>query len=111
MTDTVHAAREVRRHQRAAVVDYAGARIDSPDDGVSARAPVAVAPPPTIRLPILLPRAWRRHRRRRCSSGATPPPNVSPQRTYDSAYSDYAAGQHDLAIVGFQTFRSSFRAT
>ena len=39
---------------------------------------------------------------------ATPPPNVSPQRTYDSAYSDYAAGQYDLAIVGFQTFLKFF---
>ena len=40
--------------------------------------------------------------------GPTPPPNVSPQRTYDSAYSDYAAGQYDLAIVGFQTFLKFF---
>ena len=39
---------------------------------------------------------------------ATPPPNVSPQRTYDSAYADYAAGQYDLAIVGFQTFLKFF---
>ena len=31
-----------------------------------------------------------------------PPPNVSPQRTYDTAYSDYTAGQYDLAIDGFQ---------
>ena len=39
---------------------------------------------------------------------ATPPPGVSPARTYDSAYSDYAAGQYDLAIVGFQTFLKFF---
>ena len=43
---------------------------------------------------------------------STPPPRlhptVSPQRTYDSAYSDYAAGQYDLAIVGFQTFLKFF---
>lgn len=39
---------------------------------------------------------------------ATPPPNVSPQKTYDQAYSDYAAGQYDLAISGFQTFLKFF---
>ena len=37
-----------------------------------------------------------------------PPPGVSPKRTYESAYSDYAAGQYDLAIVGFQTFLKFF---
>jgi tol-pal system protein YbgF len=39
---------------------------------------------------------------------ATAPPGVSPQRTYESAYSDYAAGQYDLAISGFQTFLKYF---
>jgi tol-pal system protein YbgF len=38
----------------------------------------------------------------------TPPPNVSPQRTYDSAFSDYTAGQWDLAIEGFRTFLKYF---
>jgi tol-pal system protein YbgF len=37
-----------------------------------------------------------------------PPPNVSPQRTYDTAFSDYAGGQYDLAIVGFETFLKYF---
>jgi tol-pal system protein YbgF len=37
-----------------------------------------------------------------------PPPNVSAARTYDSAYSDYTAGQYELAIVGFQTFLKFF---
>jgi TolA-binding protein len=37
-----------------------------------------------------------------------PPPNVSPQRTWDTAYSDYAAGQYDLAIEGFETFLRFF---
>jgi tol-pal system protein YbgF len=37
-----------------------------------------------------------------------PPPGVSPQRTYDSAYSDYAAGRYDLAIEGFETFLRFF---
>ena len=39
---------------------------------------------------------------------APPPANMSPQRTYDSAFSDYAAGQYDLAIVGFETFLKFF---
>ena len=39
---------------------------------------------------------------------ATPPPNVSPQRTYDSAFSDYTAGQYELAIDGFRTFLKYF---
>lgn len=36
------------------------------------------------------------------------PPNISPQRTYDSAYSDYTASHYDLAIEGFQTFLRFF---
>jgi tol-pal system protein YbgF len=39
---------------------------------------------------------------------AGPPPNVSPQRTYDTAFSDYTAGQYDLAIEGFRTFLKYF---
>ena len=41
-------------------------------------------------------------------TSVTPPPNVSPQRTYDSAFSDYTAGQWDLAIEGFRTFLKYF---
>jgi tol-pal system protein YbgF len=39
---------------------------------------------------------------------SVPPPNVSPQRTYDSAYSDYTGGQYELAVVGFETFLKFF---
>ncbi len=44
---------------------------------------------------------------------ATPPtqppnPGVSPQRLYDTAWADYAAGQWSLAIEGFRTFLRSF---
>ena len=35
-------------------------------------------------------------------------PGVSPQRLYDSAWADYAAGQWTLAIEGFRTFIRSF---
>ena len=37
-----------------------------------------------------------------------PPPGVSPQRTYDSAFSDYTGGQYELAVAGFETFLKFF---
>lgn len=37
-----------------------------------------------------------------------PPPSVSPQRMYDAAFADYAAGQYDLAVVGFETYIKMF---
>ncbi len=44
--------------------------------------------------------------------GATTPPGsaplISPQRMYDNAYSDYMAGQYDIAIQGFNAFIASF---
>lgn len=33
---------------------------------------------------------------------------ISPQKMFDNAYNDYMAGQYELAIVGFNTFISSF---
>jgi len=33
---------------------------------------------------------------------------VSPQKMFDNAYSDYMAGQYELAIVGFNTYMASF---
>ena len=38
----------------------------------------------------------------------TPPPGVSPQRTWDTAWDDYTAGRWDLAIEGFETFLRFF---
>ena len=41
----------------------------------------------------------------------TPPgsaPFISPQRMYDNAYSDYAGGQFDIAIQGFNAYITSF---
>ena len=35
-------------------------------------------------------------------------PLISPQRMYDNAYSDYTAGQYEIAIQGFNAFISSF---
>ena len=46
------------------------------------------------------------------ATGAAPPPGsaplISPQRMYDNAYSDYMAGQYDIAIQGFNAFIASF---
>ncbi len=38
----------------------------------------------------------------------TAPAGVSPQKMYDSAYADYAAGQWELAISGFEAFIKMF---
>jgi tol-pal system protein YbgF len=41
----------------------------------------------------------------------TAPPGISPQRTYDQAFSDYSAGQWDLAVDGFRTYLKYFPRT
>lgn len=40
--------------------------------------------------------------------GSGAPPLLSPQRMWDNAYSDYTAGQFDIAIQGFTAFIASF---
>jgi tol-pal system protein YbgF len=40
--------------------------------------------------------------------GGIVPPGTSPQRLYDMAWADYAAGQWTLAIQGFQSFMRAF---
>ena len=42
------------------------------------------------------------------AAAPVPPPSMSAARAYDSAYSDFTAGQYELAIVGFQTFLKFF---
>jgi TolA-binding protein len=42
------------------------------------------------------------------SGPAMPSVGLSPQKAYDSANSDYMAGQYDLAIIGFQEFIKAF---
>ena len=101
------AAREVRRDQRAALDDFAGARVAPPDDLVAARAAAVVTPagdPTPIRRPVhRLP-----PRRRRASA----PPAMSRRNASTTArYSDYTAGQYDLAIEGFRTFLKYFPGT
>ena len=39
---------------------------------------------------------------------ATPMPNVSHQKMYDTSYADYAAGQWELAIAGFESYIRMF---
>jgi tol-pal system protein YbgF len=39
---------------------------------------------------------------------SAPPPGLSPQRAYESAYSDYTAGHYEIAIEGFETFLKFF---
>jgi tol-pal system protein YbgF len=39
---------------------------------------------------------------------APPPPGVSPQRLFDTAWSDFTAGQWTLCIEGFNTYLKSF---
>jgi tol-pal system protein YbgF len=41
-------------------------------------------------------------------SPAGPAPLISPQKMFDNAYADYTGGQYELAIVGFNTYISSF---
>jgi tol-pal system protein YbgF len=46
-------------------------------------------------------------------TGTVPAPpssaaNVSPQKAYDAAFSDYTGGQYDLAIAGFEFYIKSF---
>ncbi|MDA1306596.1 MAG: tetratricopeptide repeat protein [Acidobacteria bacterium] len=37
-----------------------------------------------------------------------PPPPQNPQRAFDTAFGDYATGQYDMAIAGFQYYIESF---
>jgi tol-pal system protein YbgF len=41
-------------------------------------------------------------------SGSVPPPNVSPTQWFERVFGDYAAGQYDLAIAGFESFIRSY---
>ncbi len=64
------------------------------------------------RAPRRRPRSCRQPVRTPPPQPVAPPPAVatgmSPQRLYDTAYADYAAGQWSLAIQGFEAFIKSF---
>lgn len=69
-------------------------------------APVPVSIDPTTGLPVATETA----------AAAPPPPppsgalsaGTSPTRLYSGAYSDYTAGQYDLAAIGFESYVRSF---
>lgn len=42
---------------------------------------------------------------------AVAPPNVSPQRLYDTAWADYVGSQYNLAIAGFENYIRTFPRT
>ena len=62
--------------------------------------------PPRRPVPQTFPssRRWRRRRH----PPRRPVPGISPQRLYDSAWTDYTAGQWTLCIEGFNTYLRSF---
>jgi tol-pal system protein YbgF len=109
MTDTVRALREKSDDTNVRLSSITQELESIRQTMASAPVPVAAAPPPTDpaadpAVAGLTPAPPTNA----APAAATPPPGISPQRTYDSAYSDYAAGQYDLAIVGFQTFLKFF---
>src|SRR4030095_6080906 len=74
--------------------------------------PAATAPAPGVRPP---PAADADPPPPAPAPGATPPPaatapaaGVSPQKMQEAAQADYAAGQYDLAIEGFQAYIKNF---
>ena len=42
------------------------------------------------------------------TAGTAPPPNVSHQKMYDNSLADYAAGQWELAVAGFESYIRMF---
>jgi tol-pal system protein YbgF len=72
------------------------ASMPAPSAAAPAPSPTPGAPadqPPTVTLP---------------PASTAGPGFISPQKMFDNAYSDYMAGQYELAIVGFNTYISSF---
>jgi tol-pal system protein YbgF len=67
----------------------------APPPGVDPTAPIDPAAPPVITVPTP-------------TASTTPPPNVSHQKMYDTSYADYAAGQWELAIAGFESYIRMF---
>jgi tol-pal system protein YbgF len=64
----------------------------APAAPIDPNAPVDPNAPPTAPTPSLNP----------------PPAGISPQRMWDNAFADYAAGQYDLAVLGFETYIKTF---
>jgi tol-pal system protein YbgF len=69
----------------------------APAPGVDPTAPVDPSAPPSVTVPT--PGA---------GAATAPPPNVSHQKMYDTSYADYAAGQWELAVAGFESYIRMF---
>jgi tol-pal system protein YbgF len=68
-----------------------------PTPGIDPSAPVDPSAPPSAMVPT-----------QGAPGATTPPPNVSHQKMYDTSYADYAAGQWELAIAGFESYIRMF---
>ena len=77
------------------------------------RQTIASQPPPTLTVPA----SDRPDDPTATGAELTPPPavlpaqtttGISPQRMYDNAFGDYAAGHYDIAVLGFETFVKTF---
>jgi tol-pal system protein YbgF len=82
--------------QELEAVRQAMASMPAPSTAAPAPSPAPGAPgdqPPTVTVP---------------SASTAGPGFISPQKMFENAYSDYMAGQYELAIVGFNTYISSF---
>jgi tol-pal system protein YbgF len=69
----------------------------APPPGTEPTAPADPSAPPVVTVPT-----------QGTSSPTAPPPNVSHQKMYDTSYADYAAGQWELAIAGFESYIRMF---
>jgi tol-pal system protein YbgF len=67
---------------------------------IPAPAPVVPAVDPVTGEPLASPP--------QPGTASVPPPNVSHKRVYDMSYSDYTAGQWDLAVKGFEEYIKSY---
>jgi tol-pal system protein YbgF len=104
MTDTVRALREKS--------DDTNVRLSSITQELeSIRQTIAALPPPTAAVALAGDPGAEPGVPLPAAPVTTAPPGVSPQRTYETAYSDYTAGQYDLAIEGFRTFLKYFPRT
>ena len=109
MTDTVRALREKSDDTNVRLSSITQELESIRQTMATAPAPVAVAPAPTD--PGADPAAAGlapAPPTNAAPAPAAPPPGLSPQRAYETAYSDYAGGQYDLAVDGFQTFLKFF---
>ena len=68
-----------------------------PPPGADPTAPLDPSAPPVVSVPTP-----------GTAGPTTPPPNVSHQKMYDTSYADYAAGQWELAIAGFESYIRMF---